>query len=399
MRVLVADLDTTFRSYVTSSLGTLSGVSAVETSEPPRWSDPGVGVDLVFLDFGLIPAIEDPIEWLRVISQIAPPIFIVGDTRDEQLALDVEAAGAVGYVARDDVDAPRLIEIAQSTLRQVGRPAPQYKATPPASNAIEIEGYRIVQTIAGGGNATVYLAECDRIGASQVVLKVMHGVSGRAYAETLERFEREYRIVADLGKRNIAKIFECHIDPQPAYLAIEYFPRGDLRTRMRRPISVKDAVRFAMEIAEALREIHAVNVLHRDLKPGNLMLREDDSLALIDFGLAKAQDHTALTGTGELHGTPFYISPEQLTTGDVDERSDLYSLGIIFYEMLTGQPPYQARQVFEVLSMHVRSPIPPLPIELRALQPVLDKLLAKDPAARVTTADQALRLLECVSLR
>jgi serine/threonine protein kinase len=131
--------------------------------------------------------------------------------------------------------------------------------------------------------------------------------------------------------------------------------------------------------------------MHRDLKPTNIMFREDDSLVLIDFGLAKqAQLQAEITGTGEIFGTPYYMSPEQGHATKVDERGDLYSLGIIFFEMLTGRKPFEGDTAMSVIIQHRQAPIPRLSEELAKFQPAIDRMLAKQPQDRFASAKEIL---------
>jgi serine/threonine protein kinase len=137
--------------------------------------------------------------------------------------------------------------------------------------------------------------------------------------------------------------------------------------------------------------VHEVGVLHRDLKPGNIMERSDGSLALIDFGLAKHTEFKAdMTGTGEIFGTPYYMSPEQGHGNELDERSDLYSLGVIFYEMLSGKKPFLAPTPMGVIYLHGNAPRPGLSGELSVYQSLLDKLIAKEPMERFSSARELL---------
>jgi serine/threonine protein kinase len=156
---------------------------------------------------------------------------------------------------------------------------------------------------------------------------------------------------------------------------------------MRRGIVPLEAVGILRQMAAALAAIHAAGVLHRDLKPGNVMLRADGTIALIDFGLAKQLTLDAeITATGEIFGTPYYMSPEQGHGRDVDARSDVYSLGVIFYEMLTGKKPFLAPTPMAVIYKHSHAPIPRLPDDLAPWQPLLDKLLGKEPQDRYQSA-------------
>ena len=172
---------------------------------------------------------------------------------------------------------------------------------------------------------------------------------------------------------------------------MEYFPCGDLRDRLRNPLSVTESLYYLRAIAEALRVIHVFGILHRDLKPANVMLREDNSPVLIDFGLARRSlEEAATTGVGQVLGSPYYISPEQAQGHRVDARTDLYSLGVMFYEMLTGQRPYNGRSAMAIMAQHTSSPIPTLPEATAAQQPLLDRLMSKKPAGRYASAEELL---------
>ncbi|MBP7015013.1 MAG: serine/threonine protein kinase, partial [Steroidobacteraceae bacterium] len=162
---------------------------------------------------------------------------------------------------------------------------------------------------------------------------------------------------------------------------------GDLRSRMRERLDPQQALGYVRQMAAALGALHEVGVLHRDVKPGNLLLREDGSAAFIDFGLARQLGlESDITGVGTIFGTPHYMSPEQGHGAPLDERSDLYSLGVVLFEMLTGAKPYVAETPLAVIYMHANSPVPRLPQQLSQLQPLLDGLLAKQPADRLPSA-------------
>jgi serine/threonine protein kinase len=178
---------------------------------------------------------------------------------------------------------------------------------------------------------------------------------------------------------------------------MEYFAAGDLRARMRAGLSVRRALYSAISITRALQAVHAAGVLHRDLKPGNVMLRDDGSIALIDFGLSKdaalARD---VTDHGMIFGTPHYMSPEQWHGEPIDGRSDIYSLGVILFEMLAREKPYKADNPMALIYKHRKEPVPRLPPRFSAIQPILERLLAKSPDDRYQDAGEAATALEGV---
>jgi eukaryotic-like serine/threonine-protein kinase len=260
---------------------------------------------------------------------------------------------------------------------------------------VMIRGHRCIRQVGSGGMCTIYLAESERAG-TVVVLKVFNqvpDVSERIVS--FDRFLQEYEIVAGLKHQNIVRIHDLGVADDHVYIAMEHFPAGDLRQRMKAPLSPAMALSYVEQIASALHAIHAVGVLHRDLKPANVMLRADGSLCLIDFGLAKANEmQVSLTGTREIFGTPYYMSPEQGHAEEIDGRSDLYSLGVMFYEMLIGRKPYTGATAMEVIYKHKRAELPEIAPQFADYQEMLQRLLAKSPADRYQSAGA---LLEAIS--
>ena len=200
---------------------------------------------------------------------------------------------------------------------------------------------------------------------------------------------QEYELIAELDHPNIVRIYDLGVGDDHAHIAMEYLDGGDLKKRLIDGINEPNAVRYFRQIAGALGEIHKVGILHRDLKPGNIMLRRDNSIALIDFGLAKRMRlKMEITDSGEIFGTPYYMSPEQGHGTAVDLRSDLHSLGIIFYEMLTGEKPFKADSAMGIIFKHAKSPVPLLPPRLSKYQALINMLLAKDPDNRLQSAEE-----------
>jgi serine/threonine-protein kinase PpkA len=255
-----------------------------------------------------------------------------------------------------------------------------------------IEDYRLVRKLGEGGIASVYLAQPMAGGAPQV-LKVLRLDDSNGDMD-LHRFIQEFALLAQIDHPNVARIFRQDFSGGNAYIAMEFFPQGDLRSRMRQALDPGIVMYFLMQIASGLEAIHRAGIVHRDLKPDNVMMREDGTLAIADFGIAKQMSmHITDTGAGDIVGTPYYLSPEQALGRTVDARCDLYSLGILAYEMFTGTKPYLAATARDLLLMHVNDPIPVLPPAHQRFQPVLDKMLAKDPAQRYESATALLGAL------
>jgi hypothetical protein len=263
--------------------------------------------------------------------------------------------------------------------------------------SVMIKGHRCIKQVGSGGMCTIYLAESERAGGL-VVLKVFSQVPDISERiVSFDRFLQEYEIVAGLNHPNIVRIYDLGVADDHAYIAMEHFPAGDLRMRMKSPLPVATSVGYLRQIASALDAVHRVGVLHRDLKPANVMLRANGSLCLIDFGLAKANAFDAeLTGTREIFGTPYYMSPEQGHAEPVDVRSDLYSLGVIFYEMLTGARPYTGSTAMEVIYKHKRADLPPLNPRHAEFEYILRRLLAKSPQDRFQSAGELLGALDAL---
>jgi len=250
--------------------------------------------------------------------------------------------------------------------------------------------HRILGMLGRGGMSTVYLAIHVPTGAEQV-LKVL--TIDERDKEPLERFLQEYRLVAQIRHRNVARIFSQGFGKRTAYIAMEYLSGGDLRQRIDEGVvPPRLALSYLSQIALALAAIHEKGIVHRDLKPENLMLRGDGSLALADFGIAQNwKSRMSMTRHGEVYGTPYYMSSEHAQGLPTDPRTDLYSAGVIFYEMLTGQRPVDGPTAATVAYRQVHGTLPRLPAALEALQPLMDRILVKDLEQRFPSAVHLLR--------
>jgi DNA-binding response OmpR family regulator len=252
------------------------------------------------------------------------------------------------------------------------------------SNPEVIPGYTLRLKIGESEKAVVYLASSSHRGHN-VALKVSKTLRDEAAGRQF--LEREYTAIMAVRSSLVVEIYDYGVHAGYEYLAMEYLPRGDLKARIQRGVNEQEALHYVREIAAALQVVHEAGLVHRDLKPPNVMLRENDGVALIDFGLARSLDgNTISTRTGVLLGSPYYMSPEQALGESLDARSDFYSLGIICYELLTGQKPYIGATAMELLQQHVNAPPPVLPSDLAHYQPFLSRLLAKARGERFANA-------------
>jgi serine/threonine-protein kinase PpkA len=248
-----------------------------------------------------------------------------------------------------------------------------------------VAGYNVVHPIGQGGQAMVYLAEREHDGL-RVALKVL---DKRLRADPIfrERFVREYKLLSSLNNEHVARIYDQGFAGDQAYIAMEFLPSGTLASRIHEGISTRAALRLTLQIARALDTIHTAGIVHRDLKPSNILFRADGRPVIVDFGLAKDLGvNSTLTIAGKLLATPRYMSPEQCMGKPVDQRSDLYSLGVVVYEMLAGKKIYDAANPAELVRLHVNTPAPRLRDDIAMHQPLLDRLLAKAPEDRFQSA-------------
>jgi len=358
---------------------------------------------LIIVEFMQKSAGTDPLAPLARLHARAPllPLFVFARHGNERLAARAMKAGAVDYWPIHSVD---VAELAAALQPHAGAVAVAGEVPKPAASASdgsdypEVAGYRLLKKIAHTSASTVYLARNSDL-AQMVALKVQN-LQGLASVsdEDRQRFARECEILSSLNHRSIADIIDFGITPEYLYLALEYFPCGSMRERLKNPVSESDALNYARQIAGALQVVHAAGIVHRDLKPSNLMLTTDNRVVLIDFGSARAQliGHD-LSRSDMMTGTPYYVCPEQIDGNDPDQRGDLYSLGIIFYEMLAGRLPFLGNKLTDIFDGHRSGPIPSLPAPLARYQPLINRLLAKKPDDRYASAAQFLEAIEAVA--
>jgi DNA-binding NarL/FixJ family response regulator len=428
--VLVVDRDPKYREWLRLHLGILcpdATVGAIDLAEFEPWSAMVTGrecdVLLLAASFGAGP--EDPqahgLNLLRKLRlrTVASAVIALAEEGNELTAVRALQLGATDYLPKRLLTPERLKTAVRVALRRIEQrvarrladlahtaqsialdgAAQPPAATEPGDAAAaarplesdtppEIPGYSIAKKIGESEKASVYLAASAALEAD-VALKVSK-TSREASAER-QALEREYRAILAIRHPSVVRIHDYGIVKGLEYLAMEYFPRGDLKARMYFGVTEAETLRYVEQIAAALRVVHGAGLLHRDLKPPNVMLRENDEVALIDFGLARnLQSDAHSTRTGVLRGSPYYMSPEQALGEELDARSDLYSLGVMYQEMLTGRKPFTGGSAIEVLQQHVNAPPPHLPLSLSRHAPILARLLAKRREDRFNSAEEVI---------
>ncbi len=262
-----------------------------------------------------------------------------------------------------------------------------------AETRFEIPGYSIEREIARGGMARVYLAVQKRFGRLVAIKVVSPEFTGDP--EFGVRFVREARIIAQLSHPNIVQVHDAGVHEQCYYLVMEYLRGGDLDRRLKRGLHMQAAISVVKDIARGLDSAHAKGFVHRDIKPENILFREDGSAVLSDFGIARMiTTDASITRHGTVVGTPQYMSPEQAAGRALDGRSDIYSLGVVFYRMLTGEVPFKAESAIAVGIRHLQDPVPRLPGHLATMQEVVDRFLAKKPELRFQNGAEVIEALD-----
>lgn len=261
-----------------------------------------------------------------------------------------------------------------------------------------IPGYDILDELGHGGMATVYLArhlDSNRL----MALKIMSPGLARDRSFT-RRFLKEKRLIASMDNPHIVSVFESGVHEEQYFFSMEYLPGGTLKRRIHQGLTLEDSLQIIKTLAGALEHAHERHLVHRDIKPQNILFRGSREPVLSDFGIAKSlEGNTALTQSGQFLGSPQYMSPEQAKGLSVDTRADIYSLGVVFFEMLTGRLPFQAEDNIALAIKHITEPVPMLPLPLAHFQPVIDRLLAKHPNQRFQNLAQFTAMLEMAERR
>ena len=400
--ILVVDDDELFRDFAAGALKsaghrvTMAGsarvaVDFVESDAP----------DLVVTDINM-PDV-DGFQLVEILN--APsgrrwiPVILMSAMSDTEAFKTAFRAGAVDYLVKPF----KRSDIIEAVGRKLAEAANRRKSVLEAGRARTLESlipnFSIISELGEGGMGAVYLAERNS-DKSRIALKLLTlAEDGVDQTAAISRFLEERAMLARIDHPSVAKVYEHGISDTHIYIAMEYFPCGDLRDAISMGVSVASAIRFARQIAEGLEVVHAHQIVHRDIKPANIMLRSDGSVALVDFGIAKSADApSTLTSHGETMGTPHYMSPEQINGDALDARADLYSVGALFYEMLTRRKPFAGERIETILMQHVSAERPQLPRGLSIVQPIIERLMAVDPDDRFPDARSFLRSLEVIEM-
>ena len=273
--------------------------------------------------------------------------------------------------------------------------------TQPSSSMIGTvlsERYRLEAKLGSGGMSTVYLARDDTLDRA-VAVKVMHREMSEQ-EDQLQRFRQEARAVAKLSHPNVVSVIDAGEDGGHPYIVFEYIKEKTLKQRIGRlgALDTQEAIAYAIEVARGLSVAHARNMVHRDIKPQNVLIDEEGRAKLTDFGISRQLEQAGVTATGRVLGTTDYVAPEQAMGHAVDPRSDIYSLGVVLYEMLVGQVPFHADSQVGVAMKHVNEELPDVqrrrPEVSAAVALVVERATAKDPAERYQTIGEMVDDLE-----
>ena len=402
MKVLIIDDDEDLRNILAHHMKKEWPELQVEQFDPlvrdmPDASFPFGSYDVIILDYML--GRGDGLEWLQEFKKRVdcPPVLFLTGAGNEVIAVRAMKAGADDYQRKQELTREKLVaSIRDLTRGKIEKTMPPDVLARQAGHElgarIRIPGIKVLRLIGEGGMSRVYLASRDGDDVPLVVKILRSEVTGDKMA--LERFIEEYNLVGRIQSRHVARIHSHGVSGDLAYLVMEFFDGGDLNKRLdNKALPPEECLHIFRELMFALGDIHEQGILHRDLKPQNLMFRADGSLAILDFGIAKHIDAIDRTGHGEVLGTPRYMSPEQVRGVALDLRTDIYSAGVLLFQMLSGTHLFDGETAVEVALHHLNTQPPDLPEHLVQYQRLMDKLIEKDRDARFRNADEVIGFL------
>jgi ActR/RegA family two-component response regulator len=425
VKILIVDDAGSIRSLLKKRLlqrwpdAEITGYDPIRERRPDNafpWGD----FDIVFLDYELGLEQETGIDWLPWIKRTSPAPYVIMVTGmgSESVAVHAIRQGADDYLIKYDVVTDKLYETVEEFLSRrtagtnseselpVLNRADNEKVllatgtgitfTPFDPASWDIPGYKYIEKLARRLSMTL-LAERIEDG-KKVVLKVQY-LKEDSPVVLLKRFMQELTILAEIDHPHIIRILDRGITDRYFFYAVNYYPQGDLLGAIRGGgVTPAMARRYILQIAGGLSALHRAGIVHRDIKPSNILFAATDSLVITDLGIAKDLSCAeALTSHGQVMGTPFYMSPEQINSNELDHRSDIYSLGILFHEMLTGTLPFPGSSIMEMAYMHAYDTPPRLPEGIAIYQAVMDRMLAKVPEDRYQDLEQFIQDMSAIN--
>ena len=393
-----------FQKWPDASIDILDPVTAGIPDENFDWGK----YTIILLDYDLG---IDNLTGLDILSRLkqqknSPAVIMVTGEGSEDIAIKAIRLGATDYLIKYDVVTERLFNIIEEALAQNGNASEireisnagrissagvnKNKKTTNYLPDWNIPGYGCITEITRGYTSTILAENLET--NQKVILKVQKFRNTDAAALLIKRFTRELNILTEINHPNIITVLDHGVTEDCAYYATEYYPEGDLAHKIKQKnISPGLAVDYICQIANGLNELHVHGIVHRDIKPSNILFKNETTLVIADLGIAKDLfANEDLTAHGEVLGTPYYMSIEQLNSDPVDKRSDIYSLGIMFYELLTYRLPFTGQSIIQVVYKHTYKKIPQLPDTIAVWQPVIEKMAAKNPDDRFQDINQFL---------
>lgn len=401
MKFLIIDDDASLRSLLRKRLLKKWPETDIDNYDPvvsgiPDKTFQWVNYDVVFLDFDLGINNLTGLDLLKNIKKQkdSPKVIMVTGQGSEDIAVKAIRMGAADYLIKYDVVTDRLFDIVNEAIEQeeekstpandyintnVGQTVRKHNKPPPAW---QIPGYVCIDLINQAHTSTI-LAERQE-DKQHVILKIQNFQNMDSASLLIKRFTRELNILTEICHPNVIQVLDHGITENLAYYATEYYTHGDLSQKLKQDqITIEQSVDYICQIANGLLALHNCGIVHRDIKPSNILFRDENRLVIADLGIAKdLSADEALTLHGEILGTPYYMSVEQLNGSPVDARSDIYSLGILFYQLLTNSLPFTGKSIMQVVYKHTYEYLPQLPNVMKKWQPVIEKMTAKNPDDR-----------------
>ena len=410
---LIIDDDNSIRILLKKQLLKQYPDAIVELYDPVKQGIPNTKYnwekhDIVLLDYDLGMKYYTGIDCLKRIKHMDNPplVIMVTGQGNQKLAVDAIKSGADNYLPKYDVVTNKLHEIIDETItlkRNTENFINKYnKKSNVKSHNVDIllteengkniefyiDGYNYLATITQSTTTTIFAErESDK---NQVVIKIQKILDYNQ--KSVVRFNKEIEILSKIDHPNIIKILEYGIKDDYVYYVMPYYKNGDLASHIKQiSIDEETARKSIIDLAHGLMELHKHGIIHRDLKPHNILLADDDTLVIADLGIAKDLSMVGeITMKGELLGTPFYMSPEQFTDAEIDHRSDIYSLGVIFYELLTGKLPFPGETLMEIVYSQSYEDMPSLNGDLRQYENIICKMMNKNRDNRYQSVSEVL---------